>query len=154
MVPPFVGITTPEVAAVYVSSRYSVGSLTAPPQRQGPDRCHSGSALFCKRGRVRWRCVLGPGPRALAAITSRLVPFVSALFFTVRVAVRDWPFASSERFLRLRWTSADVQYPTPLTCQNRTDMALEFPSAIVALRCLFLHSFMRILSSLVKCNDR
>src|SRR2546426_7905173 len=85
------------------------------PQRQGPQPSTFRFIQNRKRGRVRWRAVLGHGPRALPAITVRVVPFVSAALVTVRF-VPSIPrrILLSERFLRQRRVRAPVDGPSAL----------------------------------------
>jgi hypothetical protein len=97
---------------------------------------------------MRCRAGLGQRPTALPAQTAHCVSVVSASFLPVRVAVRDGPFASSKRILWLRRGSADVSYPVALACQDRTDVALEFPSFMVVSPCLFInHSKLSLIES-------
>ncbi|MGE0680799.1 MAG: hypothetical protein AB7P69_07805, partial [Candidatus Binatia bacterium] len=51
---------------------------------------------------------------------------------SLRVAVRDWPCASSQRLLWQQRASADGQYPLTLTGQDVSGAALEFPPVMVA----------------------
>ena len=92
------------------------------------------------RAAMHCRAVLGHRPRALPASTPRIVPLVSASALSVRAAVRNQPLASSRRILRLRRTSAAVQDPAPLVCQDWTDVALALPPFMISSLPLFCHT--------------
>ena len=70
-----------------ITPRASVAPSNARPQRQAPNRCPSGSAVAAigaASAAGRW---LGPGPRALLATPSRVIPVVAASFVTLRTLV-------------------------------------------------------------------